>query len=57
MSSSESYLNIAETTDSEEIFGSGEIPDVFLDTAIKLPFFFASDPNCPLFNEYKSKKK
>ena len=57
MSSGESDLNITETTDSEEIFGWGKIPNVFLDTPIKLPFFFASDPKDPVFNEYKLKKK
>ena len=57
MSSSESFLNVIETSESEEIFGEGSIPDVFLDSGVKLPIFYASDSSTVIFHEYKSKKK
>jgi hypothetical protein len=46
-----------ETSESEEIFGEGSIPDVFLDSGVKLPIFYASDSSTAIFQEYKSKKK
>jgi CheY-like chemotaxis protein len=57
MSSSESFLNVIETSESEEIFGDGSIPYIFLDSGVKLPIFYASDSSTVIFHEYKSKKK
>ena len=57
MSSSESFLNAIKTTESVEVFGEGSTPDVFLDSGVKLPLFYASDSRTVIFQEYKAKKK